>query len=565
MVQSSTWLVVLAVICVTLGGAFVGEAAGAVDSHDTGTQQETGGGEPHIVSVYPNPATDGDRGEFVTVSLPAGVNLSAYELADEQRAVTLSPRARVDENTTGDTLTTDTPPAGPVTFSTDPGLTEWLRAGTVAPLSDAVGLANSGESVQLRRNGSVVDSVRYDTAPEGRVYSVTADTWRPLGATDRPVVTARGGTVEAFVLPDEPDRAVSFLDSATERILLAGYTLTSSAVVDTLSSAVERGVTVEVLVDGSPIGGMSRSMATALSTVDRAGATVRVLAGDRARYRHHHPKYAVVDDRALVTTENWKPAGTGGAGSRGWAVITDQQRIVEGLADTYRSDTNWVDTVPWGEYEPTLVDGDPARGSYPQRFETQELDVQQTSLLVTPDNAGRAIQDLLAGARESIAIKQVSIGDRSFQFLQTVLDAAARGVEVRILLSGAWYVEEENRQLAAWLSDQAEAAELPLSVRIAEPGGAFEKIHAKGILVDGEHAVVGSINWNSNSVERNREVALLLEGRAVAGYFGEVFAADWRGDHDGGTEGWSLSLGLGLAVLAGAVGALLGVKRVRFD
>jgi phosphatidylserine/phosphatidylglycerophosphate/cardiolipin synthase-like enzyme len=517
-----------------------------------------------IAAVYPNPATAGDSGEFVTVVFPSGVNLTEYQLADDHATVSLAPPATNGTNVTGTTLTVSDPPTEQVTFSTDPGQTEWLTDGTVAPLNDRLQLANSGGSLRLLRSGEVVDRIQYGSASESDVYYPTPGEWRPLGNTDRPVVTAGKGTVEAFVLPDEPNRAVEFLDSATERVLLAGYTISSEAVVEALAAAIERGVDVEVLADGSPVGGMTGDMAAALSELDRAGATVRVLAGNRERYRHHHAKYAVVDSRALVTTENWKPAGTGGKGSRGWAVITDQRPVVEGLVETFRADIGWVDAVPWARYDPELVDGDRSTGGYPASFETREVTVERTQLLVTPDNAGRVIRQRIRDAEDSLDIKQVSIGGRSFPFLQAVLDAARRGVEVRILLSSAWYVAEENRQLAAWLSDQAAAADLPLSVRLATPAGAFEKIHAKGMIVDGEQALVGSINWNENSVQNNREVALLLEGEA-AGYFREVFEADWQRDDSGDGGELSVPLGVGLAVIAVAVAALLAAKRIRFD
>jgi phosphatidylserine/phosphatidylglycerophosphate/cardiolipin synthase-like enzyme len=448
-----------------------------------------------------------------------------------------------------------------VTLSTHPNQTAALVDRAVAAVSSRLRLANSGETIRLLRNGTVVDETSYTSAAEGEIYNATAQRWRPLGATDRPVVTAGSGSVEAFVLPDERERAVEFLNSATDRVLLAGYTFASERAVEALSRAIERGVTVDVLVDGSPIGGMTGRQAAALDELARASANVRVVAGERTWYRYHHAKYAVVDERALVTTENWKPAGTGGASSRGWAVITDQRPIVAGLVETFRADSGRNDTRSWREHEPELTAGEPATGEYPRAFEARSVPVEQTHLLVAPDNAEAEILDRIERAEDSVDVLQVTVGDRGLPFLQAVLDAAARGVEVQVLLSGAWYVREENRQLVAWLEEQAAAANLSLSARVAEPGGAFEKIHAKGVIIDDREVILGSINWNNNSVRNNREVALVLEGEAVATYFGDVFEADWRGDDGGGRR---LPLGLALACLLGAVLAVLGARRIRF-
>lgn len=514
--------------------------------------------EPQIVDLYPNPATYGDDGEFVTLWVPRNTSLSDYRLADDYRSVSLPDPA---EHSLQESSNDGTCWAGSrVTFSTDAQLTNALTDRTVYEIGDRIRLADNGDRIRLLRNDTTVDEVTYDSAPVAEVFEATGGTWRPLGATERPVITDGEGTVEAFVLPDAPERAVAELERSDERILLAGYTLSSPAVVEALENAHERGVTVEVLVDGKPVGGMSGHSAAALDELERAGVKVSVIAGDRARYRFHHAKYALVDDRALVTTENWKPAGTGGQSSRGWAVVTDQPTVVESLEKTFAGDTGWNDSTPWGEFDDvSLVDAERAGGTHPTRFEPAEFEVEQTTLLHAPDNAEREIRQVVRGAEDSIDVKQFRIGDENFPLLREVIDAAKRGVEVRILLSGAWYVKNENRALKAGLEEIAREKELSLAVRIAEPVD-YEKIHAKGLVVDESAVLVGSINWNNNSLRNNREVALLIEGEGIGQYFTEVFDADWEGE-----GGNSFPLGLLGAVVGGSLLALVGVRCIEFE
>jgi phosphatidylserine/phosphatidylglycerophosphate/cardiolipin synthase-like enzyme len=504
------------------------------------------GAGPAIESVYPNPVADGDAGEFVTLSVPPETDLGAFELGDDDARVPLPAVVA----------------GGRVTLSTDPNATRQLLDGRVYPLSDRLRLANGGERVQLYRNGSVVDTLRYRDAPEGdlRVRNASRP-WRPLGATDRPVVAADGGTVTAFLLPDAPNAATDHLRTADERVLLAGYTLTSRRVVDSLVSAADRGLRVRVLVDGGPVGGMTDRQAGLLDRLDRAGVDVRVLGGDRARYRFHHAKYAVVDDSALVTTENWKPAGVGGNGSRGWGVVTSQSRIVDGLVTTFRADAGWHDARPWRAVRDgrEFTDGAPANGSYPARFDPTRVSVERTRLFVAPDNAESGVVAAIERADDSLAVEQVSLGSRHQPFVRATLDAARRGVRVRVLLAGAWYVREENERLAAWLNDRAASENLPLTARVADPRGRFGKIHTKGVVVDDRRVILGSLNWNNNSARHNREVLLALDGQAVADYYGRAFDADWRG------SAWRLPGGFAVALLAAVVLALLAARALRFE
>lgn len=549
------WVLVSALLGVSLAGATVvavqsdGPERTELNSESLGPDAASTPPAPEIIELYPNPAAQEDAGEFVTLQIPQGTNISKYSLADDTDRVPLSE------------TTTVTTRQQTITFSTATNKTAELVERRIEPISGRLQLANNGDHLRLLRGETVVDSVNYSSAPESAIYHTTRGEWNELGATDRAVSTARGGTIETFVLPDEPDRAVNFLASASERILLAAYTLTSREVVDTLLRAHERGVRVEVLVDRNPVGGLPAEQITALDQLSRGGIRVQVLGGENARYRYHHAKYAVVDDRALVTTENWKESGIGGASSRGWAVVTDQRPIVEGLAETFRADAGWVDSIPWQEVEqPTSVDEQKQEQSYPTAFESATHSVEETRLLLAPDNAEAELRDTIRNAERSIDIKQMQIGDIDFPLLQEVIRAAQRGVDVRILLSGAWYVAEANRDLKRYLDEQAKTGNLPLEVQIADPDGEFEKIHAKGMIVDGETTVLGSLNWNNNSMRNNREVGILVESEGVAAYFGAVFENDWESG-----ESSKIPVGYIAACALAAILAVLGARRIKFD
>ena len=499
---------------------------------------------PQLVAAYPNPVSAGDAGEFVTLAVPPDTPLGEFRIADGESSVALP-------NVTA---------AGRVVLSTAPERTRPLVDDRVRPLGD-IELANTGESLRLVRDGDTVDALSYEDAPEGSLrVPDSGDGWRPLGATDRPVVTGGPGTVRAFVLPDGGDVALDHLRRADDRILLGAYTLTSERVADALVAAHRRNVSVRVLVDGSPVGGFPRREARLLDRLERAGIDVRAVGGPSARYAFHHAKYAVVDGRALVTTENWKPAGVGGASSRGWGVITDQPRVVDGLVATFRADAGWRDAVPWDRFhaDRSFVETNVSTGSYPTRFPPESVPVDRTRLLVAPDNAESAVVGVVDNATETLVVEQVSVGGRTSPFLQAALDAAERGVSVRILLSSAWYVREDNERLVTWLNDRAASRNLPLEARTAAPRGRFEKIHTKGVVVDGDQVVLGSLNWNNHSARENREVAVVLDGETVGTYFGRVFDADWQTRP-------STPVGLLLAVAVAAIGALLLARRLRFE
>jgi phosphatidylserine/phosphatidylglycerophosphate/cardiolipin synthase-like enzyme len=508
-------------------------------------------GATEIVSVVPNPTAAEDRGESVTLSVPPGTDLGRFGLDDGEERVYLPNR------TVGGRVTlTDAPEA--VINRTAGGAADPGRVVRV----DLPALANGGDEVRLLVDGVTVDTVSYQDAPEGEVYRADTGGFRPIGASAFPVRSTDGGRATAFVLPDAPGPPVEALRAADERVLLAGYTLASERVGDALVAAARRGVRVRVLVDGAPVGGLTRPEARVLDRLVDAGVRVRLVGGPHARYDFHHPKYAVADDRAVVLTENWKPSGVGGNGSRGWGVTVRDGETAAALARTFRADFDARGARPWSAVRSTYDGFEPggaANASYPTRFRPRTVPVDRVHVLVAPDNAERSVVERIDAAEESVRVLQATAGGPDQPFVRALVRAARRGVRVRVLLNGVWYAREENRAVARALNERAAQEGLDLEAKLADPRGRYDKVHAKGLVVDGERAVLGSLNWNNHSARENREVVLGLRSEGAARYFGRVFRADWRGG------AWRVPVGLLVALLAAVAAALWLAGRFEFE
>ena len=494
--------------------------------------------DPHVVSVFPDPVADGDSGEHVVVAPAGASNLS---LSDGETTVPV-------------------PPDGPVAVSATPNATRDL---VDVPVVDAdLSLANGGERLVLRRNGTVVDRAGYETTNQGERLDPATGRWTPRGLDRREVVATGPAAATAFVLPDAPDVPLATLRSADRRILVAGYTFASPRVADALLAAVDRGVRVRVVLDGGPIGGMTTRQRDQLDRLAAGGVDVRTIDGPHARFAYYHPKFAVADDEALVLTENWKPAGTGGQGSRGWGVRIRSERTADALASVFAHDADGIDAIPWRDRRrnASFVEVDPASGSYDTAFEPASVEVENVRVLTAPGNAGNATRRSIDTANDSVDVISPRL-DPSGPYFESLVAAAERGVEVRILLSNAWYDEESNRELVDHV-DRLRDRGLPIEARIAVPADRFEKVHAKGAVIDGRTVLLGSLNWNRHAAKENREVVVALRGEESASYYGRTFESDWEAAASAGAgagvDDWRLHAtlaagGLAAVVLAGFV------------
>ncbi|WP_121742695.1 phospholipase D-like domain-containing protein [Natronorubrum halophilum] len=518
---------------------------------------------PRIVELYPNPTTHGNVGEYLVLETPPETRLENWTLTDGHTTASL-PNETV---------------SGRVAVSADPDATARLTAHSVLEFEGTLRLAADGDDLELRNETTTVDTVAYDRAPLAeRWYRSNADdrkgtasstpaagVWHPRGATCLPVSSADVDEATAFVLPDAPEIPRETIRAADDRLLLAGYTFTSERIAADLVEAAGRGVDVAVLLESSPVGGTPQATEPVLETLEAGGVDVRVTGGEGARYRYHHPKYAVADDRVLVTSENWKPSGIGGASSRGWGVRLEDATLAADLATVFRTDYEGWDTESGATHRErtSFVDDEgveSASNALPTEHEPATVPLESAELLVAPDNAEERVIELLAAAEDEILVKQASIAADA-DVLEETIEAARRGVDVKILLDSTWYHEEQNDALADELKRIAADESLSLEVTLVEETDRFEKIHAKGVVIDRETAIVGSANWNENSFENNREVLLALHGEAVATYYADVFEADWSAD--GGS--WRLPFGVTLTTLAAlALAAFVGRRYVRF-
>ena len=518
----------------------------AGDTHEAG-EPTPGPAEqgPHIVSVFPDPVADGDVGEYIVVAPAGASNLS---LSDGETRMPV-------------------PPDGPVAISSTPNATRTLV--DVPVVDAALSLANSGEGLVLRRNGTVVDRVGYETTNEGERLDATTGRWTPRGLDLRDAVATGSATATAFVLPDAPEVPLETIRGADRRILLAGYTFASPRVADALLAAVDRGVRVRVLLDGGPIGGMTVRQRNQLDRLAAGGVDVRLIDGPHARFAYHHPKYAVADSEALVMTENWKPAGTGGRGSRGWGVRITSGRTAEALASVFAHDAGGIDAVPWRDRRrnASFVEVDAASGSYDAEFEPASVDVEEVRVLTAPGNAGTELRGSIEASNDTIDVITPRL-DPDGPYFAALVAAAERGVRVRILLSNAWYDEESNRELVDHV-DRLRDRGLPIEARIARPADRFEKIHAKGALIDGRTVLLGSLNWNRHAARENREVVVALRGEEPASYYGRTFESDWEAAAGGagpGVDEWRLHATLAAGALAAVVLAGFVLRRtVEFE
>jgi cardiolipin synthase len=113
-----------------------------------------------------------------------------------------------------------------------------------------------------------------------------------------------------------------------------------------------------------------------------------------------------------------------------------------------------------------------------------------------------------------------------------LVQAASRGVDVRLLLPGKSYVP-----IARWAARAAYRKLLSAGIRLFEYQGRV--LHAKTAVVDGAVATVGTANLDYRSLFVNYELNLFSANHALCGALKEQFLADLTEAVEVTVPGWS--------------------------
>jgi cardiolipin synthase A/B len=411
--------------------------------------------------------------------------------------------------------------------------------------------------------------------------------------------------VTAFVSPDSSFQAVAGeLDRARSSILLSVYQLESWPLAQRLAAACRRGVAVSVLMEGAPVEGVSDQERAVARLLHDSGAAVSFLAsrpgsGVPDRYAYLHAKYCVIDNAtSVVSSENWKATGLppdASFGNRGWGAVVESPGLAGYLSAVFFSDANPAmrDVIPYspdgGTFGPppagfapdVAVPKDGYRPLFPATAFGPGVRVRPVLSPDTSSSGNSSLLALIRSASRTLLVEQLSCpaewgsgaSRRQSPLLEAVVEAARRGVRVRLLLDGTYLdpadSQEENADALNYLGYVAAAEGLDLQARLAKIPGTL-KLHNKGAVADGALSLVSSINWGRNSVDENREVGLILEGAGVAGYFEGVFWSDWNasapgpkpggggaGGEDGGQYWTARAVALAVVLVAAAVSVVL--------
>ncbi len=541
-----------------------------------------------ITEIYPNTNTENELDEYVAITNPCGhpVNIEGWSITDNEGKIIFPPfevapaqtifvtrNASAFVEQISNVTSKDIFPDFEYGSDSNPDVNQMQTEGR------AFLLRNSGDEVILQdKSGGEVDVVIYGDSSykaegwrgeplrkprEGMIFkrkdrdTNQCEDWLllPFGASyHAPEKFSFSGEVTAFVSPDCSFSVLQKeIDNASFSLCINLYQFENPYLMDIVLDALNRGVTVCLLLEGSTVGGIKDEELYIAEKIKERGGEVRFAQDPFI----NHAKYVIIDNETtIVMSENWKNTGipcNNSFGNRGWGIVIRNAGVASYFKEVFFEDfyrCKDFSTEIEG-LETKVITREIPEGSYVPVFELLTMNCNFTVIpVLAPDTAmsDETILGMVNSAKESVFVQQFSTGrfwdGGDNAFIYALIEAARRGCEVKVLLDSKDYnldTWNDNDEAIAWMEEIASEENLSLEAKLADLDSlGLTKIHNKGLIVDGKKVLITSLNWNANSIY-NREAGVIVENEEIASFYEDVFLHDWNvsvnEEQEGGEEG----------------------------
>ena len=292
----------------------------------------------------------------------------------------------------------------------------------------------------------------------------------------------------------QPDDGVApvldFIRLAKESLLIKQFTFSQPELMDAVVERKNAGVAVRVMLNPKRSGG-DRANDETFEFFQKAGVEIKWAS---PKFYVTHEKSIVVDGKAaLIATFNLCQKYF--TLTRDYGVIVQEPAKVAQVAEGFHADWEQRDWHP----------------------------APESGLLWSNNNSREAMSRFIDSARHSLAVQHPKFVDATI--LDRILSAADRGVEVRVLCGG-------KHGISDW-----DILDTFSSLRVMHRSGIKVhkqknlRLHAKLLLVDQSHALVGSMNIDRSAFDLRRELGTQVQDPGVVARLFAVFESDWETSH----------------------------------
>ncbi|HEX3374101.1 MAG TPA: phospholipase D-like domain-containing protein [Edaphobacter sp.] len=294
-----------------------------------------------------------------------------------------------------------------------------------------------------------------------------------------------------IVLPDDTSKPIlEAIAQAKKSIRVKMFIFSDPGLLDAVIAAKRRGVDVRIMLNPERRDG-EKENADTRKKLTEGGVHV---SDSNPAFDVTHEKSMVIDDAiAFVQSLNWETKNV--TETRDYAIVTTHQHEVDEVARCFDAD--------WDR----------------KKFDSGD----NSHLIWCVGNGRQRLGKLIDSSKHSLWLQNERYQDPTI--IEHLIRAQARGVKIHIMARPPHKLKKDK--LVEGVSGLRSLQDLGVKIHKLK----HIKLHAKLILADDSHAIIGSINLAPGSFDSRRELAIQVDDPHIVHRLRKTLEADWENSH----------------------------------
>ena len=280
--------------------------------------------------------------------------------------------------------------------------------------------------------------------------------------------------------PDENiiDLIINEIKNAKNKIYIEVYMLTETRIQNALKNAKLKNIDIKIILEKSPYKANNINNKAYNFLIKN---NIDVIWSNPDNYSLNHTKLILIDDKAIFGTGNFTYSSF--KYNREIFIYTLDQNIINNLYKIFINDYNWNKNIIYND-----------------------------NIVLSPNYSRKKIEYMISNAQNNINMYFPYFDDKWLKKL--LINKANNDINIKIIVDK----KIENNQtykdfINAWIK----------IIKLKKL-----KLHSKSILIDSKYLYIWSINFSTFSLDKNREIWIIIKNEDIIKKFETLFNKDLK-------------------------------------
>lgn len=285
--------------------------------------------------------------------------------------------------------------------------------------------------------------------------------------------------IEIKETPDEKllENIINLIKNAKEKVYIEIYMFTEKRILNEIIKAKNRWIDVKVILEKNPY--MSENINNKTFEILKK-SNIKTSWSNPKNYYLNHSKLIIVDDTSIIST--WNITYSTFKINKDFFIFTKDKEINNDLIEIFNND-----------------------------FYGKKIIKYNKNLVLSPEYSRVKIEKLLKSSQKNIKIYIQYLKDEKINSLLLELKKK-KNIDIEIIIDKSSINDEiVNIFRKNWIKVKAFL---------------WKKMHSKAILIDNKYLFIWSINFSKYSIDKNREIWILIKNENIINKFIDIFNKD---------------------------------------